>query len=112
MKKSLAFIVSLLVLALNAANIDWLIKIDQISTAKEALRASVDGIMPENCKKVTTKDSESIAIHRLAGRLYFGGTKFRGIAYAKLTFDKDCTRMIGFGANNFCTLFINGNCPH
>ncbi len=97
-----------MVLSLNAAKIEWQIKIDQTSTVKEARKASVDGTMPADCKKVTTKGSESTAIHRLAGRLYFGGTKFRGIAYTKLTFDQDCTRMIGFGVNRYCTLFING----
>ena len=108
MKKTLVFVAGLLIFALNAANIDWLVKVDKTSTVKDAQKASVDGIMPKDSKKVTTKGSENLQIHRMAGRLYFGGTGFRGIACAKLTFDNDCTQMIGFGANNFCTLFING----
>ncbi len=108
MKKLLILIAGMLFAALNAANINWLVKVDNTSTAKDAQKASVDGVMPEGSKKVTTKGSAYLAIHRMAGRLYFGGTKFRGIACAKLVFDEDCTRMIGFGASRYCTLFING----
>lgn len=108
MKKIFVLIAGSLFVVLNAANIDWLVKVDKTSTVKDAQKASVDGIMPKDSKKVTTKGSENLQIHRMAGRLYFSGTEFRGIACAKLTFDNDCTQMIGFGANNFCTLFING----
>lgn len=108
MKKSLVFLFGLLVLALNAANIDWQIKLDKSSTAKDARKASIDGKMPEGSKKVTTKGSNPVSLNRMSGKMYYGGTGFRGIACAKLTFDSDCTKMIGFGVNNFCTLFING----
>ena len=108
MKKIPVFLIASMVIVLNAANIDWLVKVDNVSTVKDAQKASVDGVMPKDSKKVTTKGSASVAIHRMAGRLYFNGTGFRGVACAKLTFDEECTRMIGFGVNNFCTLFING----
>lgn len=108
MKKILFLIIGMLTLVIHAANIDWQVKVDKTSTVKNAQQASVDGTMPEGSKKVTTKGSAMVAIHRMAGRLYFGGTGFRGIACAKLTFENDCTQMIGFGANNYCTLFING----
>ena len=108
MKKSLVLIAGLLALALHAANTDWLVKIDKTSTVKDALKASTDGTMPKDCKKITTKGSTPFSLNRYSGRMYYGGTGFRGIAYTKLTFDKDCTQMIGFGVNNYCTLFVNG----
>ena len=108
MKKVFVSIIGLLFFALSAADINWLVAVNKTSTVKDAQKASVDGIMPKESKKVTTKGSANLQIHRMAGRLYFSGTGFRGIACAKLTFDNDCTQMIGFGANNFCTLFING----
>ena len=108
MKKSFVLIAGLLALALHAANIDWLVKLDKSSTVKDAQKASTDGTMPKDCRKITTKGSAPFALNRFSGRKYYGGSGFRGIAYTKLTFDQDCTRMIGFGVNNYCTLFING----
>ena len=69
MKKLLILIAGMLFAALNAANINWLVKVDNTSTVKDAEKASVDGVMPEGCKKVTTKGSAYLAIHRMAGRL-------------------------------------------
>ena len=80
MKKIFVLIAGSLFVVLNAANIDWLVKVDKSSTVKDAQKASVDGIMPNDSKKVTTKGSENLQIHRMAGRLYFSGTGFRGIA--------------------------------
>ena len=108
MKRSLILIAGIVALALNAANIDWLVKIDKTSTAKDAQKASTDGVMPADCKKITTKGSAPASLNRFSGKMYYNGTGFRGIAYAKLTFDKDCTQMVGFGVNSYCTLFING----
>ena len=108
MKKTLVLIVGLMLFALHAADINWMVNVDKKSSAKDAKQASVDGVMPKESKKVTTKGSAMVNIHRLAGRLYFNGTGFRGVACAKLTFENDCTQMIGFGVNNYCTLFING----
>ena len=108
MKKLLVFITGVLVLALNAANIDWLVKVDKASTIKDAEKASVDGTVPEGCKKVTTKGSNPASLNRFSGRRYYNGTGFRAVAYAKLTMDADCTRMIGYGARNYCTVFVNG----
>ena len=108
MKKSLVFLTSLLVLALHAANCNWLVKVDKTSTVQDAQKASVDGTMPGDCKKITTKGSDPVSLNRFAGRMYYNGTGFRGVVYTKLTFDNDCTQMVGFGVNNYCTLFING----
>lgn len=108
MKKLLVLTAALLVLALNAADLNWLVRVDKTSSAKDAQKASVDGTMPQNCKKVTTKGSEPVSLNRFAGRMYYSRTGFCGVAYTKLTFDKDCTQMVGFGVNNYCTLFING----
>ena len=108
MKKLLVLITALLVVALHAANLNWQVRIDKTSTAKDALKASVDGIMPKDGKKVTTKGSKPVSLNRFTGRMYYNSTGFRGVAYTKLTFDKDCTQMVGFGVNNYCTLFING----
>ena len=108
MKKFSLLSFALLMLSLNAANIEWQIKVDKNSTVKDALKASTDGTMPKDCKKITTKGSKPVSLNRFSGRMYYNGTGFRAVACAKLNFDQDCTQMIGFGVNNYCTLFING----
>ena len=108
MKKFSLLSFALLMLSLNAANIEWQIKVDKNSTVKDALKASTDGTMPKDCKKITTKGSKPVSLNRFSGRMYYNGTGLRAVACAKLNFDQDCTQMIGFGVNNYCTLFING----
>ena len=108
MKKISLLISALVVLSLNAAKIEWQIKMDKTSTAKDAQKASVDGTMLKDCKKVTTKGSTPISLNRMSGRMYYNGTGLRAVVCAKLNFEQDCTQMIGFGVNNYCTLFVNG----
>ena len=79
MKKTLVFVAGLLIFALNAANIDWLVKVDKTSTVKDAQKASVDGIMPKDSKKVTTKGSTPFTLNRFSKRKYYSGSGFRGI---------------------------------
>ena len=108
MKKLLVLIAGVLFAALNAANIDWQVKVDKTSTVKDAEKASLDGTVPADCKKVTTKGSKSVSLNRFSGRRYYSGTGFRALAYAKVTMDADCKKMIGFGAKTYCTVFVNG----
>ena len=108
MKKLSLLVSALLMLSVDAANIDWMIKMDKSSTVKDAQKASTDGVMPKDCKKITTKGSNPVSLNRMSGRMYYNGTGLRAVVCAKLNFDQDCTRMIGFGVNNYCTLFVNG----
>ena len=108
MKKLSLLVSALVILSLNAANTEWQIKMDKAVTAKDAQKASVDGTMPKDCKKVTTKGSAPVSLNRMSGRMYYNGTGLRAVVCAKLNFEQDCTKMIGFGVNNYCTLFING----
>ena len=100
MKKSLILIAGVVALALNAADINWLVKIDKSVAAKDAQKASTDGIMPADCKKITTKGSKPVSFNRFTGRMYYNGTGLNAVVYAKLTFDQDCKQMVGFGVNN------------
>ena len=68
MKKLLVFFCGLLVFALNAADIVWQVKVGETFSAKDAQKASVDGIMPHDSKIFTTKGGAQVNIHRLAGR--------------------------------------------
>ena len=108
MKKLLVFFAGVLVLALNAANMNWLVKVDKTSTIKDAEKASIDGTVSKECKKITTKGGKAASLNRFTGRMYYNGTGFRAVAYGKITMDEACTKMIGFGAKNYCTVFING----